>query len=89
MEVKYKKSFIKDFNKLGDRKDQEAIHQICFGDVPEISELSEIKNLKKMKGYNQYYRIRKGNFRIGIKFEDDCIIFMRVLKREDIYKYFP
>jgi mRNA-degrading endonuclease RelE of RelBE toxin-antitoxin system len=89
MEVKYKPSFIKDFNKIKSRKEQEEIYKICFKDILEVTNLSEIRNLKKIKGYNHYYRIRKGDFRIGVKYDGGQIVFMRVLKRANIYKYFP
>jgi mRNA interferase RelE/StbE len=89
MEVEYKPGFIKDFNKIKSRKDQEEIYRICFDEIPEVKSFSGIKNLKKIKGYEYYYRIRKGDWRIGFKVEGERIIFMRVRKRSDIYKTFP
>jgi len=89
MEVKYKPAFIKDFNKIRKNKDKKAIYRICFEDVLHIDSISEIKNIKKIKGYNHYYRVRKGDFRIGFKYEEEQLIFMRVLKRDNIYRYFP
>ncbi len=77
------------FNKIKNKNDQEEIYEICFNDVLEVSRLSDIKNLKKIKGYNRYYRIRKGDYRIGFEYDGDCLIFMRVLRRDDIYKHFP
>ncbi len=41
------------------------------------------------KGESSYYRIRFGDYRIGIKIEDDLVIFIRALHRKDIYRYFP
>lgn len=89
MEVKYKPNFIKDFNKIKSKKEQEQVYKICFKDILEIERISEIKNLKKIKGYDYYYRIRKGDYRIGLKFDGQEVVFMRVLRRRDIYKYFP
>ena len=89
MEVEYKPSFIKDFNKIKKRKDQEGVYKICFEDILKIDDLSEIRNLKKIKGYDHYYRIRRGDYRIGFKFDGNRIIFMRVLRRDSIYSYFP
>jgi len=51
--------------------------------------LSEINNLKKLKGSGNYYRLRVGDYRVGIAFTDDTAIFVRFLNRKDIYKYFP
>ena len=89
MVVNYKPTFIKDFNKIKNNKDKKDVYKICFEDVLKINSISEFKNLKKIKGYDRYYRIRKGNYRIGFHFEEGEIIFMRVLKRDNVYRYFP
>lgn len=89
MEVKYKPSFVKDFNKIKNRKDQKAIYKICFEDVLEVGNILGIKNVRKIRGYEFYYRVRKGDYRIGFRYEDNQITFMRVLRRADFYRYFP
>jgi mRNA interferase RelE/StbE len=45
--------------------------------------------LKKLKGGGNYYRLRIGDFRVGLSVEADKVIFVRVINRKDIYKYFP
>ncbi len=51
--------------------------------------ISEIKNIKKLAGFDMYYRIRVGDYRIGIKLEKDIIYFVVVEHRKDVYKTFP
>jgi mRNA interferase RelE/StbE len=51
--------------------------------------LSGIKNIKKLKGDNISYRIRLGDYRIGLYFEKGVIEFARIVHRKDIYKIFP
>ncbi len=51
--------------------------------------LSAIKSIKKLKGYDTFYRIRLGNYRIGLEMVEDVIIFARILHRKDVYRYFP
>ncbi len=51
--------------------------------------LAEIPNLKKLKGFKSAYRIRIGDYRIGVFIEGDIVQFARLLNRKDIYKYFP
>ncbi|MGA1264796.1 MAG: type II toxin-antitoxin system RelE family toxin, partial [Prochlorothrix sp.] len=52
-------------------------------------------NLLKLKGYDTYYRIRVGDYRIGLEVlhQSDSgnleIVFVRVLHRKEIYRYFP
>ena len=51
--------------------------------------LDEIAGVKKMKGYSIAYRIRIGDYRIGLYKENDCVELARALKRNDISKVFP
>ena len=53
------------------------------------TELSDISNLKKLKGHKNIYRIRMGNYRIGLVLNDKTVIFAAFDHRSDIYKYFP
>lgn len=42
-----------------------------------------------MKVTYNAFRIRVGNYRIGIYLEKDTVIFTRVALRKDIYDIFP
>lgn len=46
-------------------------------------------NLKKLAGFKNAYRIRVGEFRIGLFITDEVAEFSRMLNRKDIYKLFP
>ena len=61
----------------------------CILQVESVKKLSQIKNLKKLLGYDNYYRIRLGDYRIGIKIENDIVYFVTFEHRKDIYKSFP
>lgn len=90
MKILFKESFIKDFRKLpGGVKNE--VRDICLSIFPKINSLKEftIFPLKKLRGFNFYYLIKLGDFRIGFKKSDGEVVFMRVLRRKDIYKYFP
>jgi mRNA interferase RelE/StbE len=90
MKVFFKKSFIKDFQRLP-TEIKEEVKKICLTIFPKIKNLKEFNlyPLKKLRGFKFYYRIKLKDFRIGFKKSDDEVIFMRVLHRKDIYKYFP
>jgi len=90
MEISFKKNFIKDFEKLPEVIKNKT-REICFDIFPKIKKLSEFDRypFKKMKGYNLYYRIKVGEFRIGFREDNGKIKFMRVLNRKDIYRHFP
>jgi mRNA interferase RelE/StbE len=57
--------------------------------VEHVNKSTDISNLKKLKGQGQYYRIRIGEHRVGLKMEADTVTFIRVLNRKEIYRYFP
>ncbi len=90
MEIFFKQSFIKDFKKLPREIKREA-KRICLEAFPFIRELREFKEfeIKPIKGFKNYHRIKLGDYRIGFKKENGKVIFMRVKRRKDIYRYFP
>ena len=88
MKVETLKSFEKDIEKINDKKLAIKLIQI-IKEIEDAKELFEIKNLKKMKAKGSYYRVRVGNYRVGLKFEKDIIILLRFMHRKDIYNYFP
>lgn len=51
--------------------------------------LDQIPHLRIMRGSRDYFRIRIGEFRLGLKLEGDTLVFVRFLDRKDIYRYFP
>ena len=58
-------------------------------DVEKAGSLSQIKNLKKLKGQTKYFRIRSGDYRIGLYIENQVIEFTTIDHRKGIYKHFP
>lgn len=89
MKIEYSKLFLKDIKKINHLKIFNEIKSFSFEEIYSYTSITEIKNLKKMVGFSDYYRIRKGDYRIGFKFIDNRIVFLRVLHRKEIYKFFP
>ena len=89
MKVEFKKSFAKDLKKKSDdRKLLDKVKQIIEY-VDHADDISQISNLKKLKAQDDFYRIRSGEYRIGLIIEGDTVIFVRLLHRSEIYRYFP
>lgn len=92
MEILFKPSFIKDFKKFSGQI-KIKVEKICFIDFQKAKNFSDeilkIYSIKSLTGFSGYYRIRIGDYRIGFKIEREKVIFMRVLHRKDIYKFFP
>jgi mRNA interferase RelE/StbE len=70
-------------------KSRSKIETFVFEEIQSLNALNEIPNLKKLKGFPDYYRIRFGNYRVGVRIEEETIIFERVMHRKDIYRYYP
>ena len=88
MNVKIDKSLEKDINKIKDKRILKRLHSVIIT-MQNSSSLSEIKNLKKIRGTKNFYRIRIGEFRLGIIYYNKTIEIIRLLHRKDIYRYFP
>ena len=88
MKVNITKKFTKDFAHIKNQKlrlkTKELIFQLQYSD-----NLIHSSKIKKMKGYDNYFRIKMGNHRVGIQLLNDEIYLIRILHRKDIYKYFP
>ena len=89
MITEYLPSFIKDLKTLKCSPYYEKIKTLVFDDIPKLSDINEVKNIKKLKGNKPFYRVRVGNYRIGFRLDNNILVFMRVLHRKDIYRYFP
>jgi mRNA-degrading endonuclease RelE of RelBE toxin-antitoxin system len=89
MNTEYLPSFIKDLKKLKKTPVYYEIKLLVFKTIPNYLDITEINNLTKIKGHKYAYRLRIGNYRIGIFIKDETIVFSRVLHRKEIYRYFP
>lgn len=88
MKVQFRKSFEKDLRKLRDREVLSRVKAI-IGEIEASQRLDEISNFKKLKTQGSYYRIRVGDYRIGIMIDGETVNFVRILHRREIYKKFP
>lgn len=88
MKLRYLKSFLRDLEKLKDKKTKQQI-KVQIEQIKSAEKQSEIQQLKKIKGHSYAYRIRFGNYRMGLFIEKDTVTFARFIKRNDIYKLFP
>lgn len=88
MIVEFLDKFNRDIDKLKDQKAKSALFK-TIQKVELANSLSDIPNLKKLKGEKIAYRIRIGEYRAGIYFEDNIIQFARFVHRKNVYKVFP
>ncbi|MEG4802185.1 type II toxin-antitoxin system RelE/ParE family toxin [Microcoleus sp. ARI1-B5] len=89
MEVQYREAFLKDLKQLKSSTSYQRIYELAFTTLEAMNNLEEIPNIKAMRGYNGRYRIRIGDYRMGIEVNGDVIEVMRVIHRREFYRYFP
>lgn len=88
MEVLFAKQFLKDVHKLRDAKLAGKVEDV-IEKVKSSHNLSEIENVKKLAGFKYAYRIRLGDFRIGLLYENNVVTFSVLGNRKEIYRRFP
>ena len=89
MQVVYTKTFLKDLAKVVPQKRREQIEKFVFEELPALTSVEAAGNIEKMIGHKNHYKVRFGNYRIGILKAGNLIELQRVLDRKDIYKFFP
>ena len=88
MKTLYSKKFLKDLAIIP-KNERISIEVFAFETLIECKSITEIGKMEKLKGYQSFYKIRFGNYRLGLKIEGETLILERVLHRKDIYRYFP
>jgi len=101
MEIIYEQRFLKDIRKIKNTKilrqlqdKVESVEEIVQ-EQEDNDSIPNITGMTKLQGHDHYYRIRVGDYRLGISIEisldevEDIFRFVRCLHRKDIYRYFP
>lgn len=88
MVIKIDKSFDKDLKKVTDKVVLKKVLEV-YENVAEVKTVADIKGLKKLSGFKSYYRIRVGDYRIGLRIIDSVAYFERILLRKEIYREYP
>jgi len=88
MKVAYEAAFLRDLKRVRSKKVRRRVQRV-IEEVKRASAPHEIAGLMKLHGYETFYRIRVGDYRIGVEIVDDTVIFVRFLHRRELYRYFP
>ena len=88
MKVIFRSSFLRDLKKIHDSQVLIRIKK-AIEEVEIASNFTQINHISKMSGAENFYRIRLGEYRIGLVLAGDTLEFIRCLHRREIYHYFP
>jgi len=88
VKVHFRKSFLRDLKRLTQEDVKVRLRQVIES-IEHATSLREIANLKKLKFGEEYYRIRLGDYRLGLIAEGESVVLVRFLHRRELYRYFP
>jgi mRNA interferase RelE/StbE len=89
MIVRFDNSFVKALEKIKDKTTLKRI-ELTIKKAENADSFENLTNTKKLIGFTVYYRIKIGDYRIGLELiNSNEIKLITVLHRKDIYKKFP
>ena len=89
MNVEFDSSFLKSLRKLKEVQIRMKVEGLILA-LEQTDALSKIKSVKKIVGHQRYYRIRLGDYRLGLeKISSDTVRLIVIAHRKDIYDIFP
>ncbi len=89
MELDYRASFIRDLERVRNADIRDRVRRMIeeMEEAPTLAGIPGAVRMRAAKG--RYYRIRIGDYRLGIALEGGVVILVRFLHRRSIYRYFP
>lgn len=88
MKSTFRSSFNRDLRKIKNSRIKKRV-AVAIEEVEAAETLADISNLKKLQNSDNSYRIRVGDYRLGIVVKNDVVDFVRCLHRRELYRFFP
>ena len=89
MKFRIEKSFDRDVDRIKDKKVLRKLRTF-ISLIENADTIHEITRIKKIEGYESYYRMKVGDYRLGMEMVSNKeVVLIRFLHRKDIYRYFP
>ncbi len=87
MEVKFDASFNRDLRRIRDADLRRRVERV-IEEIEGASAITEVSGVRRIASRGRYYRIRVGDYRVGIEVEGGTVIFIRLGHRREIYRFF-
>ena len=88
MRIEFLDKFDRDLDDITAKHVRQAVEKTIVR-VENAKTLADVPQVKKLSGFKSAFRIRIGDYRIGIFVDGDLVQFARVVHRKDIYRVFP
>lgn len=89
METLYRPAFLRDLKKLKGQPIYQEVYTLAFTTLPAVASLREIANVKPLTNFHHRYRVRLGDYRVGLELNGETVKVVRALHRREFYRYFP
>ena len=87
MTVHYRESFLNDLDAL-EPPYRAGVEKTIIA-LESANTLREVRQLKKLQGRSGFFRIRVGDYRLGLAVVGDDVTLVRCLNRKEFYRRFP
>ena len=88
MEIRYHNQFHRDLRRLGNPSLATQVEQV-IEQLKAASTMRDMRDVSRMTAPGEHYRIRVGEYRLGITMDSEIAILRRFLPRGEIYRRFP
>ena len=88
MEIRFRPRFNRELRRTRNPNLRRRVEH-ATEDVKTASAVSEISGIRRLSASGNFYRIRVGDYRIGVEVEDDVVILARFGHRREFYRSFP
>ena len=88
MRLRFRSSFARDLKAIKDKTVLSQVKEV-IGEIERAERIEAVSGVSRLSGGRGYYRIRIGDYRIGLIFDGGEVELVRCLHRREIYRYFP
>ena len=88
MTVEPSRLFRRDARRLGSVQIRRRLDRV-IQELIEASNITEVSGIRRLRAEGQHYRIRIGDYRLGITMDGNTAILCRFLPRGEFYRTFP
>ena len=89
MEILYGTKFSQDLDAIRHEANIKAQLLKLIEAIRAAKSFSDLKGVRKLEGHQAYFRMKVGDYRLGIKVKQNTVELIRFLHRKDIYRRFP
>lgn len=88
MTVEPSRQFSRDVRRLGSSHIRRRLDR-TIQELIEAADITEVSGVRRLLTEGQHYRIRIGDYCLGITMAGETAVLRRFLPRGEIYRYFP